>query len=281
MIPVLLDLFFLFGPRVSIAPVVSQIVTRPFFATAYGTEAPASAIGFADEMNLLGLLSPGGLTLPTVVPTLGIARGSFTMVDSVGTALLIALVTLLVGALIGSLYRAVLAQQARAGQLSPWSLPREAAVAWLRLVILGLLIFVGMLAVIFPLVFAAEVLKLVGAGAGFDGLVLGIVVTLALVAHLYLFFAPDAILVSRVGPIQAIRQSIAVVHAGVWSTFALVALVTVALVVTGQIWVLLGSQASWGVALGIVGNAYIASGLVAATMLFYQERMEILLARRS
>ena len=44
---------------------------------------------------------------------------------------------------------------------------------------------------------------------------------------------------------------------------------------------LLASQASWGLALGIVGNAYIASGLAAATMLFYRERMESLLAPRS
>ena len=98
---------------------------------------------------------------------------------------------------------------------------------------------------------------------------------------MYLFFAPEAIFISRVGPIQAIRRSVAVVHASVWSALTLAILMTVILIGMGQVWIALASQASWGLALGIVGNAYIASGLVAASMLFYRERMEILLAQRS
>ena len=44
LLPVVLDLFFLFGPRVSIAPVVSQIVTMPQFTQAFGADATAPAI---------------------------------------------------------------------------------------------------------------------------------------------------------------------------------------------------------------------------------------------
>ncbi len=53
--PVLLDLFFLFGPRVSIAPLVSQFATQPAFVRAFGAEAAAPTIAFAEEANLLGL----------------------------------------------------------------------------------------------------------------------------------------------------------------------------------------------------------------------------------
>ena len=91
LIPVLLDLFFLFGPRVSIAPIISQVVTRPFFIRAFGADATAPAISFAEEANLLGLLSPAGVTLPTIVPVLRIARGSFMFLDSPGGAILLAL----------------------------------------------------------------------------------------------------------------------------------------------------------------------------------------------
>ena len=74
LIPILLDMFFLYGPRVSIAPLVSQFVTTPSFIRSFGPESPAVFIAFADEANLLGLLSPGGITLPTIVPALpGIA----------------------------------------------------------------------------------------------------------------------------------------------------------------------------------------------------------------
>lgn len=278
-IPVLLDLFFLFGPRVSIAPLVSRIVTEPSFSRALGADATAQAITLAEEANLLGLLSPAGVTLPTIVPALKLARGSFTFLDSVGGAIVLALAAVLVGSLLGCVYRAILAQQARDGELSPLSLLRESAVAWYRLVILVLMLVTAGIMVIFPLAFVAALASLVTAVA--TAVMTGIVVTLALAAQLYLFFAPDAIFVSRVGPIQAIRRSVAVVHAGVWSALTLAILITVILVGTGQLWIALASQASWGLALGIVGNAYIASGLVAASMLFYRERMDILLARRA
>jgi hypothetical protein len=278
-LPVVLDLFFLFGPRVSIAPVVSQIVTMPQFTQAFGAEATAQTIAFAEEANLLGLLSPAGLTMPTVVPLLGVARGTFTMLDSAGSVVLLALGAILFGAFIGCVYRAILAQQAREGELSAQRLPVESVVAWYRVIALALLLLVAGFLVILPLAFIAALASLVTGIA--TALMTAIVTALALAAQLYLFFAPDAIFVSRVGPIQAIRRSAAVVHAGVWSALTLAILVTVIMVGMGQLWVMLASQASWGLALGIVGNSYIASGLAAATMLFYRERMETLLAQRS
>jgi hypothetical protein len=180
---------------------------------------------------------------------------------------------------LGCIYRAILAQQARDGELSLLRLPIESFVAWYRLVTLAVLLFVSMVIVVFPLAFVAAIASLVTATA--TAVLTAIVVTLALAVQLYLFFAPEAIFISRVGPIQAIRRSIAVVHASVWSALTLAILITVILVGMGQIWIALAGQASWGLALGIVGNAYIASGLVAASMLFYRERMEILLAQRS
>jgi hypothetical protein len=279
LLPVLLDLFFLFGPRVSIAPLVSQIVTMPQFTQAFGADATAPAIAFAEEANLLGLLSPAGLSLPTIVPVLGVARGSFTMLDSAGTVILLALATILLGAFVGCVYRATLAQQVREGELSAQRLPGESVVAWYRVIVLAVLMLVAGFLVILPLAFIAALASLVTGAA--TALMTAIVATLALAAQLYLFFTPDAIFVSRVGPIQAVRRSVAVVHAGVWPALTLAVLVTVITIGMGQIWVMLASQASWGLALGIVGNAYIASGLVAASMLFYRERMEILLAQRS
>ena len=279
LLPVVLDLFFLFGPRVSIAPVVSQIVTMPQFVQAFGAEARTPIIAFAEEANLLGLLSPAGLTMPTVVPLLGIARGSFMMLDSAGAVVMMALGVILLGVFIGSVYRAILAQQAREGGLSAQRLPGESVVAWYRVIALAFLLCFSAFLVILPLAFIAALASLFTGAA--TALMTAIVTTLALAAQLYLFFAPDAIFVSRVGPIQAIRRSAAVVRAGLWSALTLAILVTVIMVGMGQLWVMLASHASWGLALGIVGNAYIASGLAAATMLFYRERMETLLAQRS
>jgi len=277
--PVLLDLFFLFGPRVSIAPLVSQFATQPAFTRAFGPDAAAPTIAFAEEANLLGLLSPASMTLPAIVPVLGIGRGAFTFVDSAGLAVLIALGSMLVGAVLGCVYRVLIAQQARDGMTSVREIPSQAVVALYRVVTLVVLLFAVGIGVMLPLAFIAAVASMVTAAA--TALMTAVMATMVLVAQLYLFFAPDAIFISRVGPLRAIRQSAAVVQAGVWSALTLAILITVILIGLGQIWTLLASQASWGLALGIVGNAYIASALVAASMAFYRERMELLLAQRS
>jgi hypothetical protein len=152
-------------------------------------------------------------------------------------------------------------------------------VALARVLLLVIVLFGAGVAVMIPLAFVAAVASLAAAAA--TALMTAVMATLVLVAQLYVFFAPDAIFMSRVGPVRAIRQSAAVVQASIWSALALAMLITVILIGLGQIWMLLATQASWGLALGIVGNAYIASGLVAASMLFYRERMELLLAQRS
>jgi hypothetical protein len=283
LIPVLLDLFLLFGPRVSAAPLVGWFVSQPAFERSLGAgvapdAARADVIAVADDVNVLAMLSSGGVTLPSVVPFLGIARGQL-IVESISTVLLIGAGALIVGALLGCIYRALLAQGARDGEVSPLRLPVEAARAWARIIALALLLVGLMFLILIPLALVAALASLVAAGAAM--LVTGVVVTLSLAAQLYLFFASDAIFISRVGPIEAIRRSIAVVHTGVWSALTFVMLVTVTLIGMAQVWSLLAAQAGWGLSLAIVGNAYIASGLIAASMVFYQERMDVLLAQRA
>jgi hypothetical protein len=284
LLPVLLDLFFVFGPRISIAPLVGQLVSTPAFERSLGAgmspeTARTEVMAVAEDLNLLALLSPGGVSVPSVVPLLGLSRGTISYLDSGGAALGIALGALLLGALFGCIYRTLLAQGARDGFLSPLRLPRDAAVAWLRVVIFAMLLIVVMCMVVIPLAFVAALASLVAAGAAM--LVTGVVVTLSLIVQLYLFFTPDAIFMSRVGPIEAMRRSVAVVHASAWSALTFAVLVTVSLVVMAQLWTALAGQAGWGLALAIVGNAYIVSGFVAASMLFYQERMATLLAQRA
>jgi hypothetical protein len=89
---------------------------------------------------------------------------------------------------------------------------------------------------------------------------------------------PDAIVLSQVGPLQAIRNSVAVVRLSPWATWAIVGLTVLVLAGMGQVWDLVARRLTepWGVALAVLGNAYIVSGLVAAGMRFYRERIEYL-----
>nr|MBA2448132.1 hypothetical protein [Chloroflexota bacterium] len=282
---VALDLFLWFGPRVSVAPLIGPLLARPDLARGLGPndaqafEATRQAIlAMADEVNLLAMLAPIWFGVPSIMPALGGGQGSFTFVTSWATALLIGLGVSLVGTLLGCLYRAVIAQQVRDDAVSGRALPAEALRAWSRSIGLALLV-VGIGALLaLPVAIVTVGAALIARELASFGVT--IAMTLALWAWLYLFFAPDAIFVGRVGPLRAIARSIAFVRANFWAAFRLVALVQIILLGMEQVWLALATRTPWGPALGIVGNAYITSGLIAASMLFYRERSEALLAAR-
>jgi hypothetical protein len=93
---------------------------------------------------------------------------------------------------------------------------------------------------------------------------------------LHLFFAVNAIFVSDVGPLAAIQRSVGVVRRNLWPSIALVLLTWLILAGMSRVWDLLASnvQSPYGIGLSILGNAYIASGLIAASMIFYTERAD-------
>ena len=95
-------------------------------------------------------------------------------------------------------------------------------------------------------------------------------------ATVYLFFSVPAIFVSSAGPLQAIQRSVGTVRRHLWASLALILLTWLILAGMGQAWELLASYvpSPYGVLLGILGNAYVASGLIAAGMVFYIQRSE-------
>jgi hypothetical protein len=97
-----------------------------------------------------------------------------------------------------------------------------------------------------------------------------------LFAAVHLFFAIDAIFVSNAGPLAAIQRSVGVVRRNLRPSLALIILTWLILAGMAQVWDILANslQSPYGVAAGILGNAYIASGLIAAGMIFYTQRTD-------
>ena len=278
LIPVSLDLFLWLGPRISVAPLVGQLLSRPGLQLGFQDAGTLDAarqvvLAAADDINLLALLAPGWVSVPSIMALAG-GRGPFTFVSSWATALLLSLAALLGGALLGCIYRSIIAQQVSAGTFSLSDVPRDALRGWLRAVGLALLLTGAGLLLGVPVVLAVAGATLIARELGSFGMAL--LMTVVLWIQFYLFFAPDAIFVSRVGPLRAIRGSIAVVRANFWAAIRIIVLITIILLGMGQVWLAVAARAPWGPALGILGNAYIASGLVAASMLFYRERVEAL-----
>jgi len=290
MLPILLDVFLWLGPHVSYSPLVGPVVTQAAEWTRQVALGPRRGpnnpelvgslddsrqwlIARADETNGLDILAWGPIALPTPA-TLPSASDELAFVSgwSEGLALFGASVGL--GLLLGGWFYAGLANASvglRGGPLAAGRGTPRAVVDVLGLVgvllgtglLLGLpvLLLVGFTALLSPPV-AALGGALIGAGLLF--------------AAIHLFFAVDAIFVSNAGPLAAIQRSVGVVRRHLRPSVALILLTWLILAGMAQVWDVLSNnlQSPFGVALAILGNAYIASGLIAAGMIFYTQRAE-------
>ena len=95
----------------------------------------------------------------------------------------------------------------------------------------------------------------------------------------YLFFFSDAVVVSEVGPVRAALYSIRLVLTNFWPAFGFIIITWVIMRGLHVVWQGL-AQAPIGLALAIFGNGYVESGLAAASMLFYRNRITRLTSSR-
>jgi hypothetical protein len=290
LLPILLDVFLWLGPHVSFSPLVGPAVTRASELTRQVALGPRRAlrnpelsagldesrqylIARADEVNGLSALAWGPIGLPSLANTLPDDNAELAFVNgwADGLALLAACfgVSLLLG---GWFYGGLAAGSVGAG--GPLTAGRNTPRAVLDVlglvgVLLGAALLLG-LPVLLLIGFTALVSPPV---AILGGLMLAAGV---LFASVHLFFAVDAIFVSHAGPLAAIQRSVGLVRRNLRPSVALILLTWLILAGMSRVWDILGSnlQPPYGVAVGILGNAYIASGLIAAGMVFYTQRTE-------
>ncbi|MBO9326861.1 MAG: hypothetical protein J7463_16315, partial [Roseiflexus sp.] len=84
--------------------------------------------------------------------------------------------------------------------------------------------------------------------------------------------ANEAIVMSRVGPLRAIRTSFEVVRRNLWGVIGLLILSLIITRGTEVIWEMF-SNSTAGSIVAALGSAYIGAGLAAARMAFYRERL--------
>ncbi|MBV9175263.1 MAG: hypothetical protein JOZ81_34845 [Chloroflexi bacterium] len=290
LLPVLLNLFLWLGPHVSFSPLVGPLATRASEWTRQVGVGPRRGLGdpqlqssidqtrqwliaASDEINGFEALVWTPLGVPTLVGLPSTNEDlAFVSGWADGVALFGACVAL--GLLVGGVFYGGLADASvgqRGGPLSAGRRVPRAVVDVVGLVALlfGVALLLG-LPVLLLIAFTAlasppvAVLGTLLLGAGL------------LYASVHLFFSIPAIFVSNAGPLRAIQRSIAVVRRHLWPSLALMVLTWLILAGMGRVWDLLAVnlQSPYGVVLGILGNAYIASGLVAAGMVFYIQRSE-------
>jgi hypothetical protein len=98
-------------------------------------------------------------------------------------------------------------------------------------------------------------------------------------AFVYLFFATDAVFVSRSSPTHAVHNSVLLVRSHFWPAMGFIALFLIVSAGFPYVWEQVAtSLRAPGVVLAIVGHNYISSGLAAASMTYYKERFERMIA---
>lgn len=267
-VPVALDLFLWLGPRMVTSPdlVALAASTEPRYAEQMGNV--QHTLGGFNFFFLLALYMP---SLVTKVDHLPAPLGAEHVLRT-PDALALAFVALFLGSLwLGCFYLALLAQMVRDGQAHLGRALVRVWLYWLRC--LGLIVIavaIGALMVLPSMLLMAE-------GGPVEGsvgrLMLGVAQLMLIWAALYCFFAVNALVLNDVGPLRAMSYSIAVTRHNLLATLGLIFLI-------GLIWV--GTPLAWqaiasnplGLLAGIVGNAYIGSGLVLASLIFYHERFQ-------
>jgi hypothetical protein len=123
--------------------------------------------------------------------------------------------------------------------------------------------------VAFP--FIAASVALAAGGASISGLLFAVALLPVAWGFIFFFFSALAIVVDSTTAIESFRRSYRVVRGYFWQTLGFI---VAFMLVTGGFpffWrYLLNAPA--GVAIAIIGNAFIASGMLAAAMLFYRDR---------
>ncbi|KAB8144884.1 hypothetical protein F8S13_03345 [Chloroflexia bacterium SDU3-3] len=292
-IPILLNVYFWYGPQVSLAPLTEGVLN--FFeqqAEATGQTAAAQAYDsmrvmqqadLIQQFDMVGLVprlsayavsgaQDGGLPLPGEVwAPLQPQRVVWTATNGSLAALLFLLITFMripLGVLFMSMLAgAVLAERE---SLRAWAVRTGLTGASL----LGYLaiLLAAILVLLVPLAFVAALFTLVVPLLG--SLALLVLFTAVFWVRIYIGFTPEAIAVGRLDTIKALRTSYQMVRQHFWATIGLLALSFVISVGMGVLWGLLVGN-TIGLILAVVGSAYIGCGLGAARMIFFRERATI------
>ena len=282
--PLLLDLFLWAGPQLSVAPIIQRALSW-YDQAAAGQMAELAAQtgsdplrevleGIGGDFNLFRLLTSGFASIPSAVngPLQGFAPVS--QIDSIPLVVFLVVGLELLGTFVGCLYLGVIAQQVRDGRVDLPLLLKRVWSYWLSMLgCVGLLLALGLSAGIASsiLIFGASLIS-AALGTALALLLITLWWGMLFVLLIFTYFVVDAVVVSQVGPWKAFVNSITVVSRNFGSSVGLILLLWVIMGGTQVIWSALPNQ-TWGTLAAIPINAYVGSGVAAASLTFYQSRL--------
>ncbi len=278
LLPVALDLWLWRGPKLSIAPLVEDLIAwvEGMFQAMPAESGAVPALLDMQAMaqllremvgarNIFGLLVWGRLGFPSVAAALPInaATDRVIALSQVGVALLAQIALWGWGLFLASVFLLLVSYSVMDERPRLERFWRQALVS-----------FVGLVVVFVPLSFMATMALSFGALLG--PLVVFVAVGILWVA-VFIAFVPQAITLAHEPPWRAIVSSFVVVRFNLWRTIALLVLTNILSTGLGLIFVRLLQRGPFLVGvLAIVANAYVGTALTAALFIFYRDRLAML-----
>jgi hypothetical protein len=285
LIPLLLDMFLWLGPRLSIAPIASELAAD-LQAVAENTTDNSTLLFEQNTTEILGSynLFAALSTWPIGAPSL--LAGNNVESNPIGSRVTIELTAIkevlawllglvVMGLLAGSLYLGLIARWTSEDPSKLRSWVGAVWVYWIRIIAFVSAVLIGAFLLSVPFFLAVEIVALITAPLASLMLLIGIGLGMWLLFHL--FFAPHGILMYGIGVRQAINSSIILVRRYRLSAAGLLLISVVISLGLTTIWDIPTSR-SWLRLIAIAGNAFVNTGLVTATFFFYQERIGVLRA---
>jgi hypothetical protein len=285
LLPLILDLFLWFGPHLS----VQSVAERSFQATLQLLKATPGAdsamlqnfqtmrdmlMPVVEQFNLFSMLS----TAPFGLPSLLSERGATTapmgaplvwMVDNILEYVLLWGAFVLIGLFMGALYFGGIAQQVRETRLDLRRLFGVVWGDWARLTTLAIILVLSILIVWTPFQIMAALVSLASQLVGSIVSLIG--TTLVLWILLYTVFAVHGIVLQRRGLFGALLDSLRLVQRNLSATAMLYIIIILLNLGLSQLWNIPADE-SWFLLIGVVGHALVATALVTATFVYYQDR---------
>lgn len=285
-LPLLLDLFLWLGPRLSIAPLLRNILAflRQMMLADSTLTGSVEAYAIIEEtfrllsegFNLFSALSSTPLlSVPTLMPVRmsavrPLGEQPTIEVTSFLTVLGIVIGLSFIGLALNALFMRGVGRSVVQETESPLPGPQGLGVTWLQFLKLGVML------VALLLIFSMAASFVVTITGFFSMLMAVIVMTLAsssiLFVGAHLIFSVPGMLLMHRRPLRALRESLVLARADFLNVLLLLGLIWVISQGLNVVWSL-PSLDTWAAVIGLAGHAFVSTSLTTALFVFYQERL--------
>lgn len=281
LLPILLDLFYWLGPRLTLTSLLEQGIA---FWQEQAAAMEMTGVDFAmftevaPRINLFASLSVPFVGVPAFMagfmPEESLLATRFIELTSGGMVFVLFVGLNLVGLLLTAVYYHSVSIAIGDREVSLANFIPRVGRSWFLLIAFGLALLLAMFIMYIPLAIISAVAALLSPVLAV--MVLFMVPVLLGWLLIYFFFTPQGIVLSGRSLWSAMLESMMMVqqHLSAALTFIL------AVILIGQLldWLLLmATDGSWFTIVSILAHAFVSTALVAASFIFYQERLAIVL----